>query len=61
MLGAKDSFVLERRSTLATRKDGKGRALRKGEHYRKSDGRYSYSYNDVFEIENSYTQIILQN
>ena len=48
MLGAKDSFVLERRSTLATRKDGKGRALRKGEHYRKSDGRYSYSYNDVF-------------
>lgn len=33
---------------MATRKDGKGRALRKGEHYRKSDGRYSYSYNDVF-------------
>ncbi len=33
---------------MATRKDGKGRALRKGEHYRKRDGRYSYSYNDVF-------------
>lgn len=33
---------------MATRKDGKGRALKKGEHYRKSDGRYSYSYVDVF-------------
>ena len=31
---------------MAARKDGKGRALRKGEHYRKSDGRYSYSYFD---------------
>ena len=48
VISARDSFVLGRRSTLATRKDGKGRALRKGEHYRKSDGRYSYSYNDVF-------------
>lgn len=31
---------------MAARKDGKGRALKKGEHYRKSDGRYSYSYRD---------------
>ena len=29
---------------MACRKDGKGRVLRKGEHYRKSDGRYSYIY-----------------
>ncbi|MEF9840398.1 MAG: integrase DNA-binding domain-containing protein, partial [Lachnospiraceae bacterium] len=27
---------------MACRKDGKGRVLRKGEHYRKADGRYSY-------------------
>jgi integrase len=33
---------------MAARKDGKGRALRKGEHYRKSDGRYSYGYTDMF-------------
>ncbi len=31
---------------MACRKDGKGRALRKGEHYRKVDGRYSYLYTD---------------
>ena len=31
---------------MAYRKDGKGRALRKGEHYRKTDGRYSYIYTD---------------
>ena len=31
---------------MACRKDGKGRVLRKGEHYRKSDGRYSYIYTD---------------
>ena len=31
---------------MACRKDGKGRALRKGEHYRKTDGRYSYIYTD---------------
>ena len=31
---------------LFCRKDGKGRVLRKGEHYRKSDGRYSYIYTD---------------
>lgn len=61
MLGAKDSFVLERRSTLATRKDGKGRALRKGEHYRKSDGDIPIHITMCLEIENSYTQIILQN
>lgn len=33
---------------MAARKDGKGRALRKGEHYRKSDGRYSYEYRDPY-------------
>lgn len=31
---------------MACRKDGKGRVLRKGEHYRKADGRYSYIYTD---------------
>lgn len=31
---------------MACRKDGKGRVLRKGEHYRKVDGRYSYIYTD---------------
>ena len=31
---------------MASRKDQKGRVLRKGEHYRKSDGLYSYSYTD---------------
>lgn len=35
---------------MAARKDGKGRALRKGEYYRKTEGRgrYSYSYFDPF-------------
>lgn len=32
---------------MACRKDGKGRVLRKGEHYRKTDGRYSYIYTDL--------------
>jgi len=32
---------------MASRKDGKGRVLRKGECYR-SDGRYSYGYTDPF-------------
>lgn len=32
---------------MAARKDGKGRALRKGEHYR-SDGRYAYEYKDPY-------------
>lgn len=32
---------------MAARKDGKGRALRKGECYRK-DGRYSFGYTDPF-------------
>ena len=27
---------------MVCRKDGKGRVLRKGEYYRKTDGRYSY-------------------
>ena len=31
---------------MACRKDGKGRVLRKGEYYRKTDGRYSYIYTD---------------
>ena len=31
---------------MACRKDGKGRVLRRGEHYRKSDNRYAYSYTD---------------
>ena len=31
---------------MAWRKVGKGRVLRKGEHYRKTDGRYSYIYTD---------------
>ena len=32
---------------MAARKDGKGRALRKGEHYR-SDGRNAYEYKDPY-------------
>ena len=31
---------------MASRKDGKGRVLRKGEHYRRVDGRYSYIYRE---------------
>ena len=31
---------------MACRKDSKGRVLRKGEHYRKANGRYSYIYTD---------------
>lgn len=31
---------------MASRKDAKGKALRKGEHYRSTDGRYSYIYTD---------------
>lgn len=37
---------LQKGERMACRKDGKGRALRKGEHYRKTDGRYSYIYTD---------------
>ncbi len=33
---------------MACRKDGKGRVLRKGENYRKTDGRYSYIYHDIY-------------
>lgn len=29
-----------------SRKDNKGRVLRKGESYRKSDGKYQYAYTD---------------
>ena len=32
---------------MVARKDNKGRALRKGETYRESDNRYSYSYKDI--------------
>lgn len=31
-----------------SRKDNKGRVLRKGETFRKSDGRYQYSYKDIY-------------
>lgn len=31
---------------MANRKDAKGKVLRKGEHYRSTDGRYSYIYTD---------------
>lgn len=31
-----------------SRKDNKGRILRKGETFRKSDGRYQYSYKDIY-------------
>lgn len=37
---------LQKGERMACRKDGKGRVLRKGEHYRKTDGRYSYIYTD---------------
>ena len=40
------SFLFEKEKRLACRKDGKGRVLRKGEGYRKGDGRYSYVYID---------------
>ena len=33
---------------MSARKDPKGRALRKGEIYRESDGRYAYSYVDPY-------------
>lgn len=36
---------------MACRKDGKGRVLRRGENYRKSDGRYSYVYKDALGIK----------
>lgn len=31
-----------------SRKDSKGRVLRKGETYRKTDGRYQYAYTDIY-------------
>lgn len=31
-----------------SRKDSKGRVLRKGESYRKTDGRYQYAYTDIY-------------
>ena len=31
---------------MACRRDTKGRVLRKGEHYRRTDGRFSYTYRD---------------
>lgn len=33
---------------MSARKDNKGRALRKGEIYRESDGRYAYGYVDPY-------------
>ena len=38
---------------MACRKDGKGRVLRKGEHYRKTDKRYSYVYTDPIGKQHS--------
>ena len=44
---------------MACRKDGKGRVLRKGEHYRKTDGRYSYIYTDPLGKQHTiYAQVI---
>jgi len=40
------ALFLRKGEKMACRKDGKGRVLRKGEHYRKADGRYSYIYTD---------------
>ena len=39
-------FFSKRRKRVQSRKDSKGRVLRKGEHYRKTDNRYSYIYRD---------------
>lgn len=36
---------------MACRKDGKGRVLRRGENYRKADGRYSYVYRDAMGVK----------
>lgn len=36
---------------MACRKDGKGRVLRRGENYRKTDGRYSYVYKDALGVK----------
>lgn len=36
---------------MACRKDGKGRVLRRGENYRKTDGRYSYVYHDAMGVK----------
>lgn len=36
---------------MGCRKDGKGRVLRKGENYRKTDKRYSYVYHDAMGVK----------
>lgn len=42
-----NSFILLKEEFMAvSRKDARGRALRKGELQRKSDGRYMYNYTD---------------
>lgn len=46
---------------MASRKDGKGRVLRKGEHYRRIDGRYSYIYRDPMENKEQYMRSHLLN
>ena len=45
---------------MACRKDGKGRVLRKGEHYRKTDGRYSYIYTDPLGKQRTVYAVVLQ-
>lgn len=42
-----------------TRKDLRGRTLRKGEMQRSSDKRYAYSYTDRWDGANTSTQMIL--
>ena len=46
MLKAVQALFSRKEIKMACRKDGKGRVLRKGEGYRKGDGRYSYVYID---------------
>ena len=44
-----------------TRKDLRGRSLRKGEVQRQSDKRYMYTYRDPLGRRNIFTQMIWQN
>lgn len=46
---------------MACRKDSKGRVLRKGENYRKADGRYSYIFHDALgEKRTIYAKSLLE-
>ena len=51
-------IVAERRNFMASRKDKKGRVLRKGESFRITDEMYVYAYTDPFGKEDTYTQKI---